>query len=112
AITEARQAAYYRQAFALAACQPTVAGLLIFHVADERDARAWQSGVYYRNGTPKSSLSKVRTAALAAQAGTLEHCHKSKTTSSVASVVFHEPSTAEPKSLQLDFRCALPCSYR
>ena len=112
AITEARQAAYYRQAFALAACQPTVAGLLIFHVADERDARAWQSGVYYRNGTPKSSLSKVRTAALAAQAGTLAHCRKSKTTSTLGDVVFHEPSTAEPKSLQLDFRCALPCSYR
>src|SRR5437868_10227595 len=74
AIPETQQADYYRQAFALAACQPTVAGLLIFHVADERDARAWQSGVYYSNGTPKSSLGAVRYGALAAQAGVLGHC--------------------------------------
>src|SRR3954454_12647632 len=40
AIPEALQASYYEQAFALAACQPTVAGLLVFHVTDERDARA------------------------------------------------------------------------
>ena len=70
AIPEAKQAAYYAQAFALAACQPTVAGLLIFHVVDERDARAWQSGLYYANGRPKTSLAPVRRAALAAQDGT------------------------------------------
>jgi hypothetical protein len=112
AITEARQATYYRQAFALAACQPTVAGLLIFHVADERDARAWQSGVYYSDNTPKSSLAVVRDAALAAQAGTLGHCHKAKTTSTLGAVVFHEPSAAEPAKLAVDFSCALPCSYQ
>jgi transposase InsO family protein len=112
AIPEAQQAAYYRQAFALAACQPTVAGLLIFHVADERDARAWQSGVYYRNGTPKSSLAAVRDAALTAHDGTLAHCSRSKTTSNLGDVVFHEPSTAAPRMLQLDFSCALPCSYQ
>jgi hypothetical protein len=112
AISEAQQAAYYRKAFALAACQPTVAGLLIFHVADERDARAWQSGVYYSNGTPKSSLAPVRYGALAAQAGVLGHCSKAKTTSNLGDVVFHEPSTVEPRMLKLDFSCVLPCSYQ
>jgi hypothetical protein len=112
AISEARQATYYRQAFKLAACQPTVAGLLIFHVVDERDARAWQSGVYYSNGTPKSSLAAVRDGALAAQAGTLSRCSKSKTTGNLSEVVFHEPATAEPTTLELGFSCALPCSYR
>ena len=63
AIPEARQATYYRQAFALAACQPTVAGMLIFHVVDERDARAWQSGLYYGNGRPKTSLPGSRCGA-------------------------------------------------
>jgi len=111
AIPEAQQAAYYRQAFALAACQPTVAGLLIFHVADERDARAWQSGVYYTNGTPKSSFDAVRDGALAAHDGMLAHCSKSKTTSNLGDIVFYEPSTAEPRTLKLDFSCALPCSY-
>lgn len=112
AISEARQATYYRQAFALAACQPTVAGLLIFHVVDERDARAWQSGVYYSNATPKSSLAAVRDGALAAQAGTLSRCSKNKTTNNLGGVAFHEPSTAEPRTLELDFSCALPCSYQ
>ena len=112
AISEAQQATYYREAFKLAACQPTVAGLLIFHVVDERDARAWQSGVYYSNDTPKSSLAAVRDGALAAQAGTLGRCAKNKTTDNLDDVVFHEPSTAVPRTLELDFSCALPCSYR
>jgi hypothetical protein len=111
AISESRQAAYYRQAFALAACQPTVAGVLIFHVADERDARAWQSGVYYGNFTPKSSLPAVRQAALAGQAGTLAGCTEDKTTADADGVVFHEPSSTDPSSLAVDFSCTLPCSY-
>jgi hypothetical protein len=111
AISEALQATYYRQAFALAACQPTVAGLLIFHVADERDARGWQSGVYYADGTPKSSLAAVRNAALAAQGGALGTCSVGKTTSNLGKVVFHEPTVTEPRLLGIDFSCALPCSY-
>jgi hypothetical protein len=111
AISEALQATYYRQAFALAACQPTVAGVLIFHVADERDARGWQSGVYYADGTPKSSLAAVRNAALAAQGGALGTCSVGKTTSNLGKVVFHEPTVTEPRLLGIDFSCALPCSY-
>jgi hypothetical protein len=112
AVSEARQAAYYRQAFALAACQPTVAGVLIFHVADERDARAWQSGVYYGNFTAKSSLPVVRQAALAAQAGTLAACTQEKTTVDADGVVFHGPSSTDPSLLTVDFSCLLPCSYQ
>jgi len=111
AIPEALQAKYYRQAFALAACQPTVAGLLVFHVSDERDARRWQSGLYYSNNTPKSSLAPVRAAALAAQNGTLAHCGKAKTTSNLGPVVFHQPSTTAPAALAVDLSCALVCSY-
>jgi hypothetical protein len=112
AIPEALQAKYYRQAFALAACQPTVAGLLVFHVSDERDARRWQSGLYYSNNTPKSSLARVRAAALAAEQGTLAHCGKSKTTSNLGPVVFHEPATTGPATLAVDLSCALVCSYQ
>src|SRR4051812_886082 len=74
AISETQQAAWYRDAFALALCQPNVAGMLIFHVSDESNANAWQSGVYYADGTPKSSLGVVRDAALAAQSGSLRGC--------------------------------------
>jgi hypothetical protein len=111
AIPEAQQALFYRRAFALAACQPTVAGLLIFHVVDERDARAWQSGIYYSNGTPKSSLAAVRAGALAAQGGTLARCATSKTTSNLSGVVFREPAASAPSSLEIDFSCKLACSY-
>ena len=112
AIPESLQAKYYAQAFALAACQPTVAGMLIFHVVDESDARAWQSGVYYANGTPKSSLAAVRRVALAAQAGTLSTCGKEKTTSNVEDVTFGGPSPDDPGTLETGFSCLTPCSYQ
>ena len=112
AIPESLQAKYYSQAFALAACQPTVAGMLIFHVVDERDARAWQSGLYYGNGRAKTSLAKVRSAALAAQTGTLAQCAKVKTTANVDDVVFGGPSDSAPDTVQTGFTCNLPCTYR
>ncbi|HEY8776604.1 MAG TPA: hypothetical protein VIM33_09030 [Gaiellaceae bacterium] len=58
--SEGVQAAYYRQALEMAACQPTVRGFLIFHVTDETDYNRWQSGVYYADGTPKSSRAFVK----------------------------------------------------
>ena len=54
-VSEGVQAAYYRTALEMAACQPTVRGFLIFHVTDENDYNRWQSGVYYVDGTPKST---------------------------------------------------------
>ena len=78
AVSETMQAAYYKQAIQLAYCQPTVAGLLFFHVSDEPDLDRWQSGLFYADDTPKSSLAAVRTAAKAAQAGTLT-CPKART---------------------------------
>jgi hypothetical protein len=74
AVSEAQQAEYYKQAFELAYCQPNVVGMLIFHVSDEYDAKAWQSGLFYADDTPKSSLSPVRDAAFAAANGTLGNC--------------------------------------
>jgi len=60
-VTERLQADHYREALLMAACQPTVRGFLIFHVTDETDFSRWQSGVYYADGTPKSSLPLVRS---------------------------------------------------
>jgi hypothetical protein len=111
AITEPRQALYYQQAIAIARCQPTVAGMLIFHVTDERDANAWQSGVYYPDNTPKTSMDALRSAAEAAQEGTGAACPSAKTASNFESVVFHQPPT-EPGPLQLDLTCASACTYR
>src|SRR5581483_2860256 len=46
-VDEATQAAYYIQAMKLAMCQPNVVGLMLFHVEDEADLAAWQSGLFY-----------------------------------------------------------------
>jgi hypothetical protein len=72
AVDEATQGRFYRRALELAACQPNVVGLLFFHVSDEADLDRWQSGVYYADDTPKSDFRSVRSAALAARAGTLD----------------------------------------
>jgi hypothetical protein len=111
AITEPRQALYYQQAIAIARCQPTVAGMLIFHVTDERDANAWQSGVYYPDNTPKTSMDALRAGALAAQDGTGVSCAKAKSAGNFESVVFHAPP-AEPGPLRIDLTCASACAYR
>jgi hypothetical protein len=61
-VDDATQADYYRRAIELASCQKDVVGLLLFHSHDERALTGFQSGVYYVDGTPKSSLEPVRTA--------------------------------------------------
>jgi hypothetical protein len=71
-VTEGVQAAYYDEALRLAACQPTVRGFLIFHVTDETDYNRWQSGVYYADGTPKSSRSAVKASMNAIRTGAYE----------------------------------------
>lgn len=52
----------YAQAIALAACQPTVRMLLLFHVSDEAELDRLQSGVYWADDTAKPSLETVREA--------------------------------------------------
>jgi hypothetical protein len=61
-VPEGTQASYYRQALQMAACQPTVRGFLIFHVTDETDYGRWQSGLYFPDGTAKSSRALVKRA--------------------------------------------------
>jgi hypothetical protein len=74
AVSEETQAEYYRQAFELAACQPTVVAVYIFHLFDEADLNRWQSGPYYADAKPKSSLPAIRDAALEAREGKLDDC--------------------------------------
>jgi hypothetical protein len=74
AVSEATQARYYREALALALCQPNVEALLFFHLVDETDARRWQSGVLYPDLTPKRSFAPVREAILEARNGTISRC--------------------------------------
>jgi hypothetical protein len=73
-VDEATQGSYYAQALRLAQCQPNVIGLMIFHVVDESALGAWQSGPFYADGTPKSSLQTIHAAAVAAESGSAASC--------------------------------------
>jgi hypothetical protein len=70
-ISERAQAAAYRRALELAACQPNVAGVLFFHLRDEPSFTGWQSGVRYADGTAKQSVTPVRTVVREAAGGEL-----------------------------------------
>lgn len=72
AVDVATQQSYYVQAIQLAACQPLVAMLLFFHVSDEPRLEGLQSGVFYADGRPKSSLAAVAGAAREAADGKLK----------------------------------------
>lgn len=74
AVPEQTQAEYYKQAFELAACQPNVIAVYIFHLFDEADLNRWQSGPYYVNTKPKSSLDAIASAGQKARDGTLTGC--------------------------------------
>ncbi len=74
AVDPKTQARYYRQALQLAACQPTVKGLFVFHTFDETDLAGWQSGLYYADEKPKPSLPAFRRAAADARAARLTQC--------------------------------------
>ncbi len=101
-VPEATQAAYYRQAVQLAFCQPNVRGLLLFHAFDERDLTGWQSGFYYADDTPKSSLAPVRLAFEESRRGVVAHCDGLQ-------LAVH-PGVVQHGAV-LTLTCDLDCSY-
>ena len=74
AVPEQTQADYYQQAFELAACQPNVIAVYIFHLFDEADLNRWQSGPYYTDTKAKSSLDAIASAAKQARDKKLASC--------------------------------------
>jgi hypothetical protein len=65
---------FYREAIAMAFCQPNIRGILLFHVVDETERPAWQSGMYYLDGTRKASALTVRRAAAESRRGVVARC--------------------------------------
>ncbi len=57
-LAEAAQAAAYGSALAAAGCQPTVVAVILDRLVDS-PAPGGQSGLYYADGTPKTSLAAV-----------------------------------------------------
>jgi hypothetical protein len=57
--TERFQADWYVKMLDLVACDPNVRTVDIFHLVDETDLGAWQSGLYYVGWEPKASAAAV-----------------------------------------------------
>ena len=49
-------------------------GIFVFHTQDEPGLANWQSGLYYADGTPKSSIYAVRDALGRARGGSIARC--------------------------------------
>ena len=73
-VDNATQATFYREALAMAFCQPNVKTFLFFHAVDESNLDRWQSGMYYADGTPKPSLAAVEDATRDARGGVIAKC--------------------------------------
>lgn len=101
-VDEATQAAYYKQAMQLAFCDPTVKGFFIFHAVDEKAMAGWQSGLYYPDDTPKSSLPAVRTAMELAHRGVIAQC---------PGMMLTPKATVVQKANVLTLTCDIDCSF-
>jgi hypothetical protein len=69
AVDDREQATDYREAIALAACQPLVRMLIFFHITDDPELSQMQTGLFYPNESPKTSLIPVAKSAAAAEQG-------------------------------------------
>ena len=110
-VGEETQAAYYEQALALAFCQPTVAGMLIFLSRDERARGAWQSGVFYVDGTPKTSLPRVREALDSTTGGSITRCPGVQLVVRPTLLRFGTRSAARRGVFRVSLTCDLDCRY-
>ena len=107
-VDEATQGSFYRQAIAIAFCQPTVRGIFLFHVFDEPGLPQWQSGLYYADmKTPKASRSVVQAAARASRGGSVARCPGLQLP--VKAKVTLLPRTSLRSRARI--RCDLDCSY-
>jgi hypothetical protein len=105
------QGAYYRQAIALAFCQPNVRALYIFHAFDEPGHAGWQSGVYYADQTPKPSLPIVREAISEAHRGIIARCPGLELTPEALRLVWPHGRLSASTPVRFRLNCSIDCRY-
>ncbi|HEX4746398.1 MAG TPA: hypothetical protein VFU99_05895 [Gaiellaceae bacterium] len=110
-VSESTQAAYYQQALALAFCQPTVGGMLLFLSRDERARTGWQSGIHYTDGTPKSSKVRVTEALDRTTGGSITRCPGVELPVRPIVLRFGTRSAAKRGAFRVSFTCDLDCRY-
>ena len=111
-VPETMQATFYEQALALAFCQPTVEGMLLFLSRDEPARSAWQSGLYYVDGTPKSSQAAVTKALDKTAGGSITRCPGVQLVVHPTYLRFGTRSAAKRGVFRTSFTCDLDCTYR
>ena len=111
AVDEQTQATYYHDALAIAFCQPNVRGFFFFHTADEQGLDRWQSGLFYVDGSPKSSLKPVAAAVRDARGGVIAKCPGLQLTPAPALTVppTQPHQTAIPP---VTLVCDIDCTYQ
>jgi hypothetical protein len=110
-VDERQQAAAYDLGLRLAFCQPTVEGILLFHSQDETALPSWQSGVYYADGTPKSSFWAVRDSLSRTRGGSIARCDGMALAVSPLGVRFPGPRAFQRGAHTVRFRCSLDCAW-
>jgi hypothetical protein len=112
-VDEATQASFYAQAIGLAFCQPNVRAFLVFPLIDEQNLLGWQSGLYYADETPKSSLAAVRAAAIRARRNEIATCPGLSVTPRPTVVFFPSGRPgAAPSTFPVALTCDVDCRYR
>jgi hypothetical protein len=111
-VDERTQGAYYRRALELAFCQPNVTGVLLQHSHDEPARAAWQSGVYYADGSPKTSLALVRGAIALTRGGSVTRCPGLALPVRTTVLRFPFGSGLRAPALSFRLQCDLDCVYR
>ena len=94
---------------AMSFCYPNVIGLLLFHAFDETALDRFQSGLYYPDGTPKSSLAAVRAAARDVRGGVIAKCDGLELTPNAKVDVSADRSVAAGTAA-LGVTCDLDCT--
>ena len=110
-VDESKQAAAYDLGLRLAFCQPTVAGMLLFHSHDETALLSWQSGVYYADGTPKASFAAVRDSLDRTRGGSISRCDGLALDVALKNVRFPNQAEFLRGKRDVRFRCTLDCAW-
>jgi hypothetical protein len=110
-VSEAKQAAYYKQAIQLAFCQTNVRALMLFHIFDEPARAGWQSGLFYADARPKKSLPGVRRSIAESRRGVVDRCRGLALTPRVLKLAWPRGRIGGTKPVRISLTCSIDCAY-
>ena len=110
-VSDATHAAYYRLALQVAYCQPTVQGIFLLHLWDERDRNRWQSGLYYVDRRPRVTAAAVRRGIQESRRGILARCPGLALPIRLSTRFVPAQQMARAKQLSFRLICNFDCAY-